>query len=98
MITKYFSKVVVKFNPFGKEAKTARLLLSSIPPAQRLQGTQIQSEILHASSSKTPIVKITYKDKKEMELDPSTVTFQELASYFDRHSRQLKLKESIENS
>ncbi|QLL32637.1 hypothetical protein HG536_0D01590 [Torulaspora globosa] len=98
MITKYFAKVVVKFNPFGKEAKTARLLLSSIPPAQRLQGTQIQTEVLTAQSNKSPIVRITFKDKHEMELDPSTANFQELSSYFDRHSRQLRLKESIEKS
>ncbi|GCE98114.1 39S ribosomal protein L44, mitochondrial [Zygosaccharomyces mellis] len=98
MITKYFSKVVVKFNPFSKEAKTARLLLSSIPPAQRQLGTQIQNEVLSSASNKTPIIKVTFKDKKTMEVDPTKYTFQELSNYFDAHSRQLSLKETIESS
>lgn len=74
-----------------------RLLLSSIPPVQRAQTTQITNELLNEQSTKTPLVKITYKDKKEMELDPSGYNFQELANYFDKHSRQLQIKETIEN-
>ncbi|SCU82431.1 LADA_0C05226g1_1 [Lachancea dasiensis] len=97
MITKYFTKVVVKFNPFGKEAKSARLLLSAIPPAQRLTGTSIQNKLLTAASTESPIVKITFKDKTEMEADPTKMTFKELGNYFDRHSRKLGLKESIES-
>lgn len=79
-------------------AKTARLILSAIPPAQRLQGTQIKNELLTANSTKTPSVKITFKDKTEMEVDPSKLSFQELSNIFDRHSRKLSLKESVENS
>ncbi|SCV05889.1 LANO_0H17414g1_1 [Lachancea nothofagi CBS 11611] len=97
MITKYFTKVVVRFNPLGKEAKSARLLLCAIPPAQRTSGTSIQNELLVNGSSKSPIVKITFKDKTEMEADPSSMTFKELGNYFDRHSRKLSLKESIES-
>lgn len=74
------------------------MLLSSIPPAQRIQGTQVQNEVLTATSTKAPTVKITFKDKKEMEVDPTKLSFQELSNYFDRHSRQLSLKESIEKS
>ncbi|QLG71162.1 hypothetical protein HG535_0B02000 [Zygotorulaspora mrakii] len=98
MITKFFAKVVVRFNPFGTEAKTARLLLSAIPPAQRIQGAQIQNEVLTSDSVKVPTVKITFKDKTEMEVDPRTTSFQEISNIFDRHSRKLSLKESIENS
>ncbi|SCV02780.1 LAME_0H05160g1_1 [Lachancea meyersii CBS 8951] len=97
MLTKYFTKVVVRFNPFGKEAKCARLLLSAIPPAQRISGVTIQNELLTAESTKKPIVKITFKDKTEMEADPSTLNFKELGNHFDRHSRKLSLKESIES-
>ncbi|CEP61795.1 mitochondrial 54S ribosomal protein mL53 LALA0_S04e00892g [Lachancea lanzarotensis] len=97
MLTKYFTKVVVRFNPFGKEAKCARLLLSAIPPAQRLSGVSVQNELLTTDTTKKPTVKITFKDKAEMEVDPSGMTFKELGNYFDRHSRKLRLKESIES-
>ncbi|CUS20324.1 LAQU0S01e04082g1_1 [Lachancea quebecensis] len=97
MITKFFTKVSVKFNPFGKEAKSARLFLSAIPPAQRLSGTSIKNELLTGGSSKTPTVKVTFKDKTEMEVDPTNLTFKELGNYFDRYSRKLSLKESIES-
>ncbi|EDO16569.1 hypothetical protein Kpol_1064p51 [Vanderwaltozyma polyspora DSM 70294] len=96
MITKYFSKIVVKFNPFGAEAKTARLFLCAIPPLQRMQGTMIQNELLTNGSTKKPILKVTFKDKTEMETNPGEMTFQEVSNYFDTHSRRLQLKETIE--
>ncbi|CAI6847594.1 AAB_G0042730.mRNA.1.CDS.1 [Saccharomyces cerevisiae] len=106
MITKYFSKVIVRFNPFGKEAndmvislisaKVARSVLAAIPPTQRNMGTQIQSEIISDYNKVKPLVKVTYKDKKEMEVDPSNMNFQELANHFDRHSKQLDLKHMLE--
>lgn len=79
------------------KAKTARLFLSSIPPVQRISNTSIQNEILTGSSGKKPTVKVIFKDKTEMETDPSTMTFKELSNFFDRHSRKLSLKESIES-
>lgn len=124
MITKYFTKAVVKFNPFGKEgmwnfqhydldisnlltnqlefnvliiAKTARLFLSAIPPAQRTSGLQLQNEVLMAGSTVKPTVKVVFKDKTELQADPTNMNFTELSNYFDRHSRKLALKESIES-
>lgn len=79
-------------------AKTARLLLSSIPSSQRQLGTQIQNEVLGNGSTKAPLIKVTFKDKKTMEVDPTKYSFQELSNYFDAHSRQLSLKDTIENS
>ncbi|CCE63889.1 hypothetical protein TPHA_0G00530 [Tetrapisispora phaffii CBS 4417] len=96
MLTKYFMKVVVRFNPFGKEAKTARLFLGSIPPHQRQQGTTIQNKLLTEGSSEKPLLKVIFKDKKEMEADPTTMSFQEVSNLFDRHSKKLALKETIE--
>lgn len=81
-----------------KLAKTARLLLSSIPPSQRQLGTQIKNEVLSNDSKKEPVIQVTFKDKKTMEVDPTKYTFQELSNYFDAHSRQLSLKETIESS
>ncbi|SCU78213.1 LAMI_0A03840g1_1 [Lachancea mirantina] len=96
MITKYFTKVVVRFNPLGKEAKTARLFLSSIPPTQRLSGLSLKNELLNGASTASPLVKVTFKDKTELELNPTGITFQEVGNFFDRHSRKLRLKETIE--
>ena len=82
--------------PLFLSAKVARLVLAAIPPAQRNMGTQIQSEIISDYNKVKPIVKVTYKDKKELEVDPSSMNFQELANHFDRHSKQLDLKHMLE--
>ena len=89
--------MLVRFNPFGAEAKTARLMLAAIPPHQRTLGTKIQSEILNNSITKKPLVKITFKDKTDMEFDPSNTSFEEASNLLDRHSRKLRIKETIEN-
>ncbi|KAG0685501.1 39S ribosomal protein L44, mitochondrial [Kluyveromyces marxianus] len=83
MITKYFTKAVVKFNPFGKEGITS--------------GLQLQNEVLMAGSTVKPTVKVVFKDKTELQADPTNMNFTELSNYFDRHSRKLALKESIES-
>lgn len=59
-------------------------------------GTQIQSEIISDYNRVKPLVKVTYKDKKEMEVDPSSMSFQELANHFDRYSKRLDLKHMLE--
>lgn len=59
MITKYFTKVVVKFNPLDKGGKNGRLFLSQIPPA--LKGAcSIDHELLNATSKNAPIIKVTF--------------------------------------
>jgi large subunit ribosomal protein L53 len=43
-----------------------------------------------------PCLKVTFKDKKTLETDPSAMTFTEITAIMDRHSRALQIKESIE--
>ncbi len=94
MITKYFTKVVVKFNPFGPEAKSARIFLSQIPPS--LRGIcAVDFELLDAQSKNKPTVQVTFKDKTVMEGDPVTLKIADFANLFDRHSRKLQFQEEI---
>ncbi|GMM35149.1 mitochondrial 54S ribosomal protein YmL44 [Saccharomycopsis crataegensis] len=95
MITKYFSKVVIKFNPMGKDGKVARVFLSSIPPSMK-GSCSIDSQVLLSSSKVEPTIKVTFKDKKTIEADPRNLNVQELGNLFDRHSRQLGLKDSLQ--
>ncbi|AET40637.1 mitochondrial 54S ribosomal protein mL53 Ecym_6255 [Eremothecium cymbalariae DBVPG len=97
MITKYFTSVVVRFSPFSKEAKNARLFLSAIPPIQRASSTKLSTELMTDSSTKPSLIKVTFKDKTIMEVDPGSMSFKEISSFFDRHSRKLQLKDSIES-
>lgn len=111
MITKYFTKVVVRFNPMGKEGacyclilkfppklttsgKAARLFLSSIPPS--MKGSCIIDHKVITDGKTLPSLAVTFKDKKTLELDPSSISFSELTAVLDRHSRALQIKESIE--
>ncbi|OBA22442.1 hypothetical protein METBIDRAFT_40396 [Metschnikowia bicuspidata var. bicuspidata NRRL YB-4993] len=95
MITKYFTKVSVKFNPFSASAKPVRLFLARIP-AQQKSGCSVDFKILENPADKA-LVKVTFKDKQSMEIDPKNLTFKDLSSHFDTHSRKLALKEALSN-
>mgnify|MGYP003362717982 CR=1 FL=1 len=94
MITKYFTKVIVKFDPFGPEARTARTMLSLIPP--KLHATcDVNLEVLTKSSKNRPLIEVTFKDKTVMKGDPKSMRMDDFAHLFDRHSRALQFKEEI---
>ncbi|CUM67985.1 uncharacterized protein PRCAT00005699001 [Priceomyces carsonii] len=96
MITKYFTKVVVKFDPFSSSAKPARLFLSRIPTS--MKGTcNIDYKVLTKESpiNERPTIEVTFKDKHTMKADPETMEFKEVTEYFNGHSRRLALKEAI---
>lgn len=95
MITKYFTKVSVRFAPFSPTAKPARLFLARIPN-QLKSGCQVDCKLLSNPSEK-PLIKVTFKDKHTMEIDPSDKKFDDLSAHFDAHSRKLALKEALES-
>lgn len=95
MITKYFTNVVVKFNPFGAEARSARSVLSQIPPA--LKGIcNVNVELLDETSKKEPIVEVTFKDKTKMAGSPLEMGLADFTNMFDKHSRKLLFKEELD--
>ncbi|KAF6009350.1 hypothetical protein HII13_003426 [Brettanomyces bruxellensis] len=94
MITKYFTKIIVKFDPFGSEARTARTMLSLIPP--KLRSTcDVNLEVLTKSSKNKPLIEVTFKDKTIMKGDPKKMGMDDFTHLFDRHSRALQFKEEI---
>lgn len=93
MITKFFTKVAVKFDPFSASAKSVRLFLARIPSAQK-SGCQISYQVVKANEE--PQVKVTYKDKLEKEVNPENKSFEDLRAIFDAHSRKLALQSAIE--
>jgi large subunit ribosomal protein L53 len=95
MITKYFTKVVVRFNPFGKESRCARSILSQIPPSMK-NSCQINLELLNSASKKKPFVEITFKDKTVMSGNPATLKIADFVNMFDKHSKKLLFKEEVD--
>lgn len=96
MITKYFTRVSVKFDPFSASAKPTRLLLSTIPLSMRAT-CKIDFKVLTASSAakEKPLIEVTFKDKVVMNADPQTMSFQDITDHFNTHSRKLALKDAI---
>lgn len=92
MITKYFTKVAVKFDPFAASAKPVRLFLARIPSQQK-SGVAVDFKVL--TKNEKPSVSVTFKDKHVMDADPEMMTFQDLSEHFDQHSRKLALKAAI---
>ncbi|KAK9472650.1 mitochondrial 54S ribosomal protein mL53 [Dipodascopsis tothii] len=93
MITKYFQKVEVRFNPFVK-GKTARVFLARIPPTVRQQ-IKVQSTVLPQDSTAPSLISVQFKDGKNIEVDPTTVSIVDVVEELDRHSRVLRLNEQI---
>lgn len=95
MITKYFTKVTVKFNPFGPEARSARSVLSQIPPS--LKGIcQVDLELLNDKSKKEPFVQVTFKDNTVMSGNPAELKLADFTNMFDKHSQKLLFKEEVD--
>jgi large subunit ribosomal protein L53 len=59
MITRYLTEVTTKFNPFTPRAKTARLFLSKIPAAARLQ-MKVTATVLPKTSTEEPVLRIKF--------------------------------------
>lgn len=91
MITKFFTNVLIRFNPFGPDAKAARSILSQIPPA--LAGCDVKLELLTPTSAKKPTVEITFRDKQVLQGDPTTMAGGDFTHMFDSHSRLLQFNE-----
>lgn len=94
MITKYFTRVSVRFDPFASSAKPARLFLSRIPLS--LKGScKVDFRVLTPSSQEKPGIEVTFKDKHTLKADPAVMSFKDVATHFDSHSRKLAINEAI---
>ncbi|KAG0680094.1 39S ribosomal protein L44, mitochondrial [Pichia californica] len=95
MITKYFTQVCIKFNPFGPEARCARSVLSQIPPSMK-GACKIDLELLSKDSKKEPFVQVTFKDSTVMNGNPAELTLADFTNMLDKHSKKLLFKEEVD--
>jgi len=95
MITKYFTKLTVKFNPFGAEARCARSVLSQIPPS--MNGIcQVNLKLLSKESKEEPFVEVTFKDNTVMSGNPAELKLIDFTNMLDKHSKKLLFKEELD--
>ncbi|ODV80035.1 uncharacterized protein CANTADRAFT_225516 [Suhomyces tanzawaensis NRRL Y-17324] len=90
MITKYFTNVVVKFDPFTAGGRSARLFLARVPSSAK-----ISCKVLTKTSTDKPSIEVTFRDKNVMKADPVNMNITELREYFDTHSRKLAIQDAI---
>ncbi|EGW34194.1 uncharacterized protein SPAPADRAFT_135544 [Spathaspora passalidarum NRRL Y-27907] len=90
MITKYFANVVVKFDAFGVGARNARIFLSQVPTTAK-----IDCKVLAPNSQDEQQIKVTFKDKHVMSIDPCNTSINQMKEYFDAHSRKMAIEASI---
>lgn len=95
MITRFITEVKTVFNPFNPKAKTARLFLSFLPPGARSGGMRIDTKLLPRASKEPSMVKLKFKDGKEMELDAEKLGIKGVVEEVDRHSRILGRQEEL---
>ena len=68
MITKHFTEVTTKFNPFAKKAKTCRIFLAHLPPNAR-QFMKINAQVLPRGSKENSFLHVKFSM-----LDPRLTT------------------------
>ncbi|KAF7558321.1 hypothetical protein G7046_g5832 [Stylonectria norvegica] len=90
MITKFVTEVSAKFNPFSVHAKSARLFLTFLPPTARAQGMAIHTTLLPRASTEPSLLRVKFKDGKELNFDCEKINIKGLVEEVDRHSRQLQ--------
>ncbi|KAF2742588.1 hypothetical protein M011DRAFT_452806 [Sporormia fimetaria CBS 119925] len=95
MITRFLTDVRVKFNPFNRTSKSARLFLSLLPPNARADGMKIESQMLPRVSKEPATLGVKFKDGKEMSLELDKMRITEVIEQVDRHSRGLARKEEL---
>lgn len=97
LITKYLAAVDAQILPFSRKAsKSTRLFLSLLmtDAAKQVNATKIKTN-LQVPQDSQPTLKITYKDGKTLELDPSTLRISDLVNQVNAHSKSLSLKDQI---
>jgi len=97
MIPRFLSDVTIKFNPFSKQAKTARIFLAILPPNAR-QLMKISVTQLPKSSTEKPVLDLKFKDGKEMKIDPETTKIKTVIEEVNRHSRMMARQEELSSS
>ncbi|MCJ1338792.1 39S ribosomal protein L44, mitochondrial [Bachmanniomyces sp. S44760] len=88
MITKFLTEVSTRFNPFAKRARICRIFLAQLPPNARTT-MKITTKLLPRESMEGSVLKLKFKDGKEMELDTEKLGIKDVMEEVDRHSRGL---------
>ncbi|RWA14607.1 hypothetical protein EKO27_g540 [Xylaria grammica] len=89
MITRFITEVNTRFNPFSMRSRATRLFLSYLPPNARTQ-MQVNTTLIPRTSTEPNILRIKFKDGREMNLDGETLGIKGIIEEVDRHSRALQ--------
>ncbi|KAI4136944.1 MAG: hypothetical protein L6R39_007548 [Caloplaca ligustica] len=89
MITRFLAEVSTVFNPFRKPGRTCRVVLAHLPANAR-QSMKINTKVLTKDSKEPSMLKLKFKDGKEMQLDTEKLSVKDIMEEVDRHSRLLK--------
>jgi large subunit ribosomal protein L53 len=92
MITKYFTSVKVRFDPFSPSSRPARLFLSRLP-----SHTKVDLKVLPRDSTEEAFLEVTYKDKKVLKGDLNKMNIADLGQHFNSHSRKLAIEDAIKD-
>ncbi|ROW01489.1 hypothetical protein VSDG_02069 [Cytospora chrysosperma] len=98
MITRFITEVNTKINPFSAQSKSARLFLTTLPPAARSQGMIIQTKLLPRAAAEKNSLQVKFKDGKLLDLDCETMGIKSLIEECDRHSRALQKQADLAES
>ncbi|KAG0209958.1 39S ribosomal protein L44, mitochondrial [Mortierella sp. GBA30] len=94
-MSKFLTQVKVSMAPFSPASKTAKIFLSRIITNDSMSANptlKIVSD-LHADVSKAPLISVTYKDGKTLDLQAGEMKVNDVLRQVGKHARKLQEKE-----
>ncbi|KAF9565950.1 39S ribosomal protein L44, mitochondrial [Mortierella alpina] len=94
-MSKFLTQVKVSMAPFSPASKSAKIFLSRIITNDSLAANPALKIVTqsHADVSKAPLISITYKDGKTLDLQSGEMKVNDVLRQVGKHARKLQEKE-----
>ncbi|KAG0255380.1 hypothetical protein BG011_005170 [Mortierella polycephala] len=94
-MSKFLTQIKVSMAPFSPASKTAKIFLSRIVTNDALAVNPTLNVVMnsHADVTKAPLISITYKDGKTLDLQAGDMKVDDVLRQVGKHARKLQEKE-----
>ncbi|KAF9185258.1 hypothetical protein BGZ51_008623 [Haplosporangium sp. Z 767] len=94
-MSKFLTQIKVSMAPFSPASKTSKIFLSRIITNDALAANPALKVILdsHADVTKAPLISVTYKDGKTLDLQAGDMKVNDVLRQVGKHARKLQEKE-----
>ncbi|KAG0228243.1 39S ribosomal protein L44, mitochondrial [Actinomortierella wolfii] len=94
-LTRFLTNVKISMAPFSPASKSSKIFLSRIVTSDAINANPTLKIVTdtHADVNKPPVLSVTYKDGKTLELQTAEMNINDVLRQVGRHARKLQEKE-----